>query len=299
MSVKKTGAITGLRAHTPRLRAAAIRAQDTGWALHLYVTNAPDSGYTDAQVARIVAACALQLQRDVASEYNLPAPTVTFLAAGQAAPVSTAFNEVAVLGIVKHIPRDPTAQGWHQPLGVGAAQGELDGYISTEGLDIDGLSECCGHELLETTVDPGCQAVYVAPDGSQRPQEPGDPLQAGGPNPNSLRVPFDLGDGQPPVMCPNWATRAWGVAGDTSGAKKDYLGLLPTDQDYPIGPYGYVALTSPDGTTTDVFGPQGAKVVLPDEKSHPDARIQFVLTTMRGRADAKAGRTTAPDSART
>lgn len=280
--------IKGLRAHAPRLRAAAVRARADGRALNIYVSNDPTSGFSDAQVARMVKACAIQLSRDVAPEYGLAAPTVTFLPRGARAPVSTPTNHIAVLGVVPHIPLDPNAQGWHQPLGVGAAQGQLDGYISTEGLDADGLSECLGHELVETTVDPGCDAYFLAPDGTERPEEPCDACQAGGPTPNAYRVPMDLNDGGGPVQLPNWCTRAWGRVGDKSGDKKDFLGLLPLDQDFPIGPYGYVALTSADGTTTDVFGSDGARVELPAQKRHADTRIQFVLTKMRGRAASRA-----------
>jgi hypothetical protein len=256
------------------VRAMAARALAAGSAFTLAVVNDPASGIDAATFNRAVLACAIQLQRDVAPEYGLPAPTVVAMGHGDARP---AGEHVAVLDVVSSIPSAPEDQGFHTPLDSGEP---FDGYISTEGVDVDGFSECLSHELIETLVDPTCAVVYAAADGSKIPQEPGDPCQAGGDNPNASRVPIEV-DGVT-VWCTNWAKKAWGLVGDTSGAKKDYLGLLPTNIDFPVAPYGYVAKTSADGTETDVFGADGQRVELPARKQHLDCKIQQRLAAMRG-----------------
>jgi len=276
------------------VRALVARAHALGVAAHLCIVNDPSSGFSDDVVARAVLGLAIQLQHHVAPEYGKAPPTVEFLPPGKTPPPADLARVVATLAIVGKIPSDPNAQGWHQPIGSGG-YGGIDGFISTEGLDLDGLTECAGHELIETLVDPGCDEELEQADGSSLGKEPADATQAGGPNPNALRVPIDVGDGGAPVMGPNWCLAGWGVVGHRG--KKDWLGLLPQNEDAPIGPYGYVARTSPDGTTTDLFGVGWARVELPAHLAHPDKRIGHRMAQMRAsgahRAAAKRHRVSA------
>jgi len=275
---KSPSAMRGAPVRMRAMRAIAARAIAAGAALTIGAVNDPSSGISEETFRRSVLACAIQLQRDVAPEFSLPAPTVVIMSPGDARP---AGQHVGVISVVGEIPNDPTAQGFHTPLGSGDS---FDGYVSTEGVDEGGFSECLSHELLEMLADPDCQTVYTAADGSKMPLEPGDPCQAGGPTPNAWRVPIDIGDGKGPVWVANFTTKAWGLVGDKSGAKKDFLGLMPVDVDFPILPFGYVAKTLPNGTQTDVFGPGGELVKLPERKLHQECRVQVRLAEMRKEA---------------
>jgi hypothetical protein len=257
-----------------RVRALFRDAHAAQQPLALFVANDPASGIDDVTFARTVLACAVQLARDVAPAWGLPAPVVTPLAHTAPLPQSAAGGLVVVIDVVAHIPDDPTAQGWHQPLGSGQP---FDGYVSTEGLDVDGFAECLSHELIESFVDPMCTRTATAPNGDVYPIEPCDAVQA---QTDAQRVPIALGDGGQPVYLSNFVLPAYFDATPSVG-RLDYLGALA--RPFQIGPYGYSAITRA-GIATEVFGPLGEVRALPPRKLYPDARIQQVLRAMRARS---------------
>lgn len=263
-----------------RLGELVAHAHAAGRPMHICIVNDPGSSWTTDDFQRAVLACAVQLQRDVAPEYGLPLPIVQALAPGETPPteaeVAAAGHVRGLLCVVASIPDDPTAQGWHQPLGAGEA---FDGYISTEGIDNDGRAECLSHELGEIFVDPLVDQTATALNGDVFPLEPFDATQAGGAFPNMLRVLFDLGDGQPPVMLGNFVLESYWNSATPAGSRVDFLGLLPGP--FSIGPHGYSAITKSDGTTTDVFGADGERLLLPVHKLHAASRIQRRLAAMR------------------
>lgn len=253
-----------------KVRALVAQAHATNIPAHLCVVNDPTSGYADAEIEEAALAIAIQLQHHVAPEYELLPPTVEFLPHGKAPPASSLKRLVATICVVGQIHDTPENQGWHKPL----ATGGFDGFVSTQGVDRDGMTECLGHELIETFVDPSCAAVYVMADGRKTGREPGDPCQA---RTNAERVPIDVGNGRIVWSC-NWTTRAWGVIG--SRERKDYLGLLPVDQDFPVGPNGYIGITNLDGTEVQVFGPQGELRQLKPHQLHPESRLQVRMAAL-------------------
>lgn len=259
-------------------RSLAARAAETLTPLHILISNDPASGIGDAAIVRLVLGCAAHAER-VAVAYDLPPPVVEFLQHGAPAPsygIGTAW-----LHIVPKIPGDPDAQGWHSL----DANGLPDGFVSVEGIDLDGLSEVLSHEIAETLVDPNVNRTVRAPNGDTWPIEICDAVQSDGTN--AGRVAIDLGDGQPPVRCANYVLPAYWwrmLAGPF-----DALGVL-IDRLPAIAPAGYSAVMRADGTTVDVYGPDGEERSLTDEKRDTRSRIQVRLAGLWDMCEGRSRR---------
>ena len=269
-----------------KARALVARAHAAGLPVHFVIFNAPDSGWAQRDFVRAVLASAILCQRYLAPEYGLQPPILQALTPGEAPPTiaecEVAGTVRALLGVVKSIPDEPTAQGWHQALGSGEP---FDGYISTEGINNDGRAECLSHEIGETLVDPMLDKTSTDAAGNIFPVEPFDPTQAGGLNPNAERIPIEMNDGQPPEYVGNFGLKTYWNAATPLGTKVDFLGLLPGP--HTLGVHGYSAITKADGTGTDVYGVGFERVELPAHKQRPDCRIQVRLTRMREVARAR------------
>ena len=210
----------------------------------------PQAGLSSQAFRRACAALRVQLVRDVAPAWKVPAPIVVVLDGSHPPPAGA-----IVLDVVPTITDVPDAQGFHTPIG----DGQVDGYISTEGVDEAGAIECLGHELIETLVDPSCSEGRSDAQGTWYPLEACDAVQG-------QRYPVDLGDGGPPVMVPNFCLPSWWQANGAKGTAVDHMGRL--DGAFHLAPEGYAAVTYPDGSTAQI----GAELSV--NRRHRRARIQ-------------------------
>jgi hypothetical protein len=262
------------RARTAGFRRLAAQAHDAELPLRILVSNDANTGYSDAAVARMVLACAI-LASIVAVNYGLAAPVLQFLPQGTPKPAPVPGYLDAWLHVVASIPDDPDAQGYHT---LDGATGEPDGFISVEGIDEDGLSECLGHEIIETEGNPKVDLTVALADGTVFPRELCDAVQA---QTNAQRVPIELHDGGKPVQMPNVVLLAYWNPATPAGSKVDYLGRLPGPVP-ALDAYGYSAVTLPDGSEQDLFG--AATEELPAEKKHPESRYQAVKAALASAA---------------
>ena len=258
-----------IRSLLSKFRSVVAGHQEDNNRLSLYLVNDPDSGVSDSDFARLVIGAAVYLQQYVAKEWGDTPPMVSVWPATETERPTG--SGVAVIKIVPDLPDDPGVGGFHAALGT---QGLYDGFISAAGLDFDALCETVTHELNETIGDPMCNVVVTAPNGSKWPRERCDAPQA---KDNGQRIPVDIADKLPPIQCANFVTKNYFVGG--SDGPWDHLGQLSGP--FSIGPYGYSAVTSPDGTTTDIFGPTGGLADLPPEKLHWSSRVQVRKQAMR------------------
>lgn len=273
-----------IRSKMAAVRALFAQAHTGAQPVRMVWGNTPDSGLSDHDFRRAILALAIFLQTLVWKRWGAGSPAlgtppfappiVEALAPGEAPPEPAEGSEEMLIRI-RIVASIDDAAGYHVPIG---DAGGWDGYVAVDGLDLDGLTEVIGHEGAEALPDPMCDLTVTAPNGDKIPVEVCDAVQAAS---NADRIPIDLGDGEPPVMMPNFVWPRYFDASTPPGEQVDELGRLPGP--LTLGPAGYSAIQKADGSEVNVYGPGSleTRAALPPHLQHPEARIQQRLARMR------------------
>lgn len=186
--------------------------------------------------ATMVAACAAQLQEEVAQAHDLAPPTIEHVSSrGQLDPAAFKMHVVDDAD-------SPGALGYHDV----DEQGKPRGFVFAKTTIEAGeeVSVTLSHELIEMLLDRYCSTWVQAADGKMRAYEGCDAVEAD-------RYPRKVGDDE--VNVSNFLLPAYFAAQPVEGEQTDYLGKLGGKIAPAMTPGGYDIVVDTKGQPSQEF----------------------------------------------